>query len=168
VIGETPGLEVWNKYSRQYFAVERSYEQPAATVLAGRELEFLTNGRYVAGGHIVNSYPDLPVPSLNSGSEGLESPDRSRYSIVFVLRAHSTVEVNTDILTNSFTGPFPNPLKGLTAKDLFMEINRRHFNINTHQQEREEQRRKLAEQKAAVAKEGKEEIVGQEISQGTG
>jgi isopenicillin N synthase-like dioxygenase len=113
VIGDTPGLEVWDRHARSWFPIERSYDSPAGSVLVGRQLECLSNGRYRAGGHLVRSYPSAKT----RGPTAL--PDiprkRHRYSIVFVLRAHSPIPIDTDNLTTSITGQFSHPLKDITA-----------------------------------------------------
>jgi hypothetical protein len=124
-----------------WFQIERSYEKPAGSLLVGRQLEKLSNERYTAGGHLVRSYPD-PAHKADTATNKLY-----RYSIVFVLRAHSPAIVNTDSLTTSITGDFQNPIRDIQARELFKEIQRAHFNINTHQEEREEQRLKLLEKK---------------------
>jgi hypothetical protein len=94
----------------------------------------------------VRSYPNAPA------QPGAKLPGKTdaagrcyRYSLVLVLRAHSPTPVNTDDLTTSITGEFHEPLKDITADELFRKIQAAHFNINTGLQERDEQRRKLAE-----------------------
>jgi hypothetical protein len=150
VNGDTPGLEVWDRHVQNYFQIERTYERPAGSLLVGRQLERLSNRRYRAGGHQVRSYPDPPLPT---GSEPVtEKPGRGyRFSIVFVLRAHSPIEVDTDTLTTPITGKFQHPLKDIKAQELFKDIQSAHFNINTQIQERDEQRRRLAEKKKQSA-----------------
>ncbi len=121
---------------------ERTYRSPV--LLAGRQLECLTNNRYRSGGHLVRSYPDrLHDPT------GEASIPRApyRYSIVFVLRAHSPILVNTDALTTKVTCKFSRPLNGITAGELLRNIQADHFNINAGMEERNEQKRKLAEKK---------------------
>ncbi|KAH7356560.1 hypothetical protein BKA65DRAFT_494940 [Rhexocercosporidium sp. MPI-PUGE-AT-0058] len=142
VIGDKPGLEVMDCHADFWFPIEQSYESPKGSLLVGRQLERLSNARYRAGGHRVRSYP-------NSVTESKESSDpwnNWRHSIVFVMRAHLPVLVNTDELATEITGPFSQPLKGITAGELFDDIHSAHFNINTGIEEREEQRRKLTEQ----------------------
>jgi hypothetical protein len=180
VIGDTPGLEVCNKYTQDWFAVERTYTKPAATVLVGRELERYTNYRYIPGGHLVRSYPDAPPsikPALTlplidqatpADSETTTAPDdqglpdnsgpsshavpqpKYRFSIVFVLRSHWPVTINTDSLTSSVTGQHKYPIRNTTAKELFEKIRGAHFNINTGLKEREEQKAKLQASKQGV------------------
>lgn len=70
-----------------------------------------------------------------------------RYSIVFVLRAHFPVPINTDTLTTPIIGEFANPLRDITALDMFKTIHAAHYNINTEKEEREAQKRKLDEAK---------------------
>ena len=124
-----------------WFPIERTYEKPAGTLLVGRQLERLSNGRYPAGGHLVKSYPD-PLHKADT-----ETDKHYRYSIVFVLRAHSPVIVNTDSLTSSITGEFENPIIDVESRELFKELQRDHFNINTHKEERQQQIMALAEKK---------------------
>ncbi|KAF2204161.1 hypothetical protein GQ43DRAFT_365230 [Delitschia confertaspora ATCC 74209] len=142
VIGDTPGLEVWNR--TDWFPIEQTYIRPGATLLSGRQLQRLSNFRYPAGGHRVVAYgrpEDSSSPSLNPNFTNY------RYSIVFVLRMHEPVIVDTDALTTEITGEFETKFNGITAGQMYAEIRSAHFNINTGIQEREEQRRKLAEMK---------------------
>lgn len=143
VIGDKPGLEVRDTRADFWFPIEQSYETPKGSILVGRQLECLSNGRYRAGGHRVRSYPN---PATDR-KEPLTPRNNYRYSMVLVLRAHLPVPINTDNFTTDITGPFSRPLKDIAAKDLFNEIHSAHFNINTSIQEREEQKRRLAEQK---------------------
>jgi hypothetical protein len=53
--------------------------------------------------------------------------------------------VNTDNLTTPITGQFTNPIRDITAQELFRNIQKAHFNINTNIEERNDQRQKLAE-----------------------
>jgi hypothetical protein len=55
--------------------------------------------------------------------------------------------VNTDKLTTAITGGFKKPLRNIVAGDLFRDIRNSHYNINTTIEQRNEQRRKLAEKK---------------------
>lgn len=152
VMGATPGLEVWDIPSKSWFPIEKTYQQPSASLLVGRQLERLTNFRYRAGGHQVRSYgvPTSPPPSQPSDPK----KHNYRYSIVFVLRAHSPVAIDTDALTTPVTGDFHTPIKGITAGQMFEQIRGAHFNINTNLEERDKQKRLLIEsrQKAAAAK----------------
>jgi hypothetical protein len=155
VIGDTPGLEVWDRRGF-FFPIERWYQSPAASLLAGRQLERLTNGRYVSGGHLVRSYPDQP-----KSNDYLPPESRYRYSLVFVLRAHYPVPVDTNKLENEITGRFQNPLIGTTAGELFSNIKGAHFNINTGIEEREAQRESLLEiRRKALLAEGKSDESG--------
>ena len=141
VIGDSPGLEVWDRQRRQWFPLERNYPSPAASLFVGRQLERLTNGCYYSGGHLVNSYPDVGNSNSSNPSK------RYRHSIVFVLRAHSPVPIKTDDLETSVTGKFAKPLQNITADDLFKTIRSTHFNINAGVEERDGQKRKLAASK---------------------
>jgi isopenicillin N synthase-like dioxygenase len=134
VIGETPGLETWNKYTQSFFPIERSYSGPAASVLVGRQLQRFSNNRYVPGGHLVRSYPDYK--------------DRKyRFSIVFVLRAHWPVVIDTDKMTSRITGSHAKPIKGETALAFFSQIRKAHYNINSGLKERDKQKQKLIDAK---------------------
>ncbi|KAL2073699.1 hypothetical protein VTL71DRAFT_11025 [Oculimacula yallundae] len=142
VIGDKPGLEVMDSHAGIWFPIEQSYKSPKGSLLVGRQLERLSNARYRAGGHQVQSYP-------NSNPETITSSDPAnnwRHSVVFVMRAHLPVPINTDELTTDITGPFLEPLRGITARELFDDIHSAHFNINAGVEERGEQRRRLAEQ----------------------
>jgi isopenicillin N synthase-like dioxygenase len=144
VIGDTPGLEVFDRHAKGWFPIERSYDSPAGSLLTGRQLQVLSNNRYTPGPHLVRSYPDPPAQD----KEPAEPPARKyRYSIVFVLRAHSPVPVNTDQLTTAITGDFKTPMRNIVAGDLFRDIRNTHYNINTTIEQRNEQRQKLAEKK---------------------
>lgn len=144
VISDTPGLEVLDRHANGWFQIERSYDRPAGTLLAGQQLQRLSNGRYTPGPHLVRSYPD-PPPQVK---ESTDSPTRNyRYSIVFVLRAHWPVLVDTDSLTTGITGQFEKPLRAVKAGDLFKDLWNAHYNINTGIEERIQQLQKLAEKK---------------------
>lgn len=142
VVGNVPGLEVWD--GEKWFEVEKEVEKTGmkgASLLAGRQLERFSNGRYPAGGHRVVSYGD-PLG-------GKDGEKRYRFSIVFVLRAHEPALINSEELQSSVTGAWPEPVQGLTAGELYAKIRGAHFNINISQEERERQRenvRKLKEQ----------------------
>jgi len=72
-----------------------------------------------------------------------------RHSIVFVLRAHSPIKIDTDSLTTTITGEFQKPMRGITAGDLYKSIHGSHFNINTNIEDREKQKQKLKQKTAA-------------------
>ncbi|KIK61046.1 hypothetical protein GYMLUDRAFT_43145 [Collybiopsis luxurians FD-317 M1] len=151
VMGDSPGLEVWNRHTGSFWAIEKSYDGgPAGSLLVGRQLQRLSNGRYMAGGHRVQAYGAEQDPSKveSESSPTSSSPSEGpyRYSIVFVLRAHSPVPIDTDLLTTEITGPFSDPLK-CSAGELFTETKRRHYNINTGIKQREEQKKTLKEKK---------------------
>jgi hypothetical protein len=146
VVGNVPGLEVWD--GQNWFDIEREVEQSGmrgASLLVGRQLEKLSNGRYNAGGHRVVSYgaakPDVPQLSLGTQQK------RYRFSIVFVLRAHEPVVIESEALETRVTGKWAEPMKGVTAGKLYEQIRGRHFNINIGVEEREKQRRKVLEGK---------------------
>lgn len=91
-----------------WYPIEEAQDsRPTASVLAGSQLNWLTNAKYQPGGHRVVALP---------------SSEKYRYSIVFILRAHWPVKIDTDLLTSSVTGPFVKPIKGKPIWDLFREI----------------------------------------------
>jgi hypothetical protein len=157
VVGNVPGLEVWD--GRSWFDVERQVEQAekrGASMLVGRQLERMSNGRYGAGGHRVVSYgpPDnisgaAPKPLILQDTFPSGTPGkRYRFSIVFVLRAHEPVLLESSTLETEITGKWPRPLHGETVRNMFEEIRGAHYNINIDMSEREKQRRRLKIEKA--------------------
>ncbi|KAL1597685.1 hypothetical protein SLS60_008171 [Paraconiothyrium brasiliense] len=148
VVGDMPGLEVWCK--NDWIDIERGYTGCQATYTVGRQLERLSNGRYPAGGHRVVSYG--APPQLPSTSEGGEVTGKSRYrhSIVFVLRAHEPVVVESKELETDITGKWVEGVSGVTAGKMYEEIRSNHFNINIGHEEREKQRRNVREGKTLV------------------
>jgi hypothetical protein len=144
VVGDVPGLEVWDGHA--WFDVEREVERSGkrgASLLVGRQLEKMSNGRYGAGGHRVVSY-GATRPAVE------QSEKRYRFSIVFVLRAHEPVIVDSEKLETEITGKWEEPMKGVTAGEMYEEIRGRHYNINIGVEEREKQRRKIKEQKEKI------------------
>ncbi|KAF2727317.1 hypothetical protein EJ04DRAFT_595314 [Polyplosphaeria fusca] len=142
VVGRVPGLEVWGGDGQGWRAVEREYEgagEACGTLLGGRMLERFSNGGVRAGGHRVVSYG---APEMKG-----EGEKRYRFSIVFVLRAHEEVLVDSEMLETGVTGKWERPVRGVTAGEVYAEIRGAHFNINTGVQERELQRRKLEAKK---------------------
>ncbi|PSN59455.1 hypothetical protein BS50DRAFT_580026 [Corynespora cassiicola Philippines] len=136
VVGDVPGLEVWD--GSHFFDVERRYKSPAATMLVGRQLEMFSNGRYVAGGHRVVSYP-RPQPHAQPS----HTEKKYRHSIVFVLRAHEPILVRSSELESAITGKWTEPVDAASAGKIYEEIRARHFNINIDKKERDDQRLKL-------------------------
>lgn len=135
VVGDVPGLEVWD--GANWFEVEKEVANNGsngATLLVGRQLETLSNGRFPAGGHRVVSYGDA------TGRQDGEI--RYRYSIVFVLRAYGPAAIKQDELETAITGTWPRSLDGLTAGELYANIRSTHFNINIGMEEREKQKEK--------------------------
>lgn len=133
VVGNVPGLEVWD--GAEWFKVEKEVERTGmkgASLLVGRHLERLSNGRYPAGGHRVVSY----------GSPE-DSAQRYRFSIVFVLRAYNRVVINSDELETQITGKWVEPVHGQTAGDMYANIRCTHFNINIGIEERGKQRQQV-------------------------
>ncbi|KAF2004205.1 hypothetical protein P154DRAFT_552105 [Amniculicola lignicola CBS 123094] len=145
VVGNVPGLEVWN--GKRFIGVEKEYKTPCATLLGGRQLQQLSNGRVEAGGHRVVSYGKPVRLMLSSAGEAGEQAPKYRFSIVFVLRAHEPVVVNSSELETKITGKWAVPIRDVTAGEMYDEIKSAHFNINIGVQEREAQRRKLDEKK---------------------
>jgi isopenicillin N synthase-like dioxygenase len=144
VVGDVPGLEVWDGHA--WFDVEREVERSGkrgASLLVGRQLEKMSNGRYGAGGHRVVSY-GATRPAVE------QSEKRYRFSIVFVLRAHEPVIVDSEKLETEVTGKWEEPMKGVTAGEMYEEIRGRHYNINIGVEEREKQRKKIKEQKEKI------------------
>lgn len=130
---------MWNHREQFWFPIEKTFDSPAGCVMVGRQLEKLTNTKYPSGGHRVCSYKTAEVGPPDTFTS------KFRYSIVFVLRAHSPVPVNTDQLTTSITGHFQTPLNGITAHELYKQIHSSVFNINIGIEERNLQKQKLAE-----------------------
>ncbi|RAL65881.1 hypothetical protein DID88_005544 [Monilinia fructigena] len=155
-ISDVPGLEVLDKHFRTSFPIERSYGgKGAGTVLVGRELEFLSNGRYHAGGHSVRMYPGVmmrnePDEKDNGNKQHmhLATVKNYRYSIVFVLRGHEDLAIDTDELRTPITGRWKKPMRGLKMEDLYRHYMRKHVNINAEAEQRQEQRKRLYEKKA--------------------
>ena len=159
VVGNVPGLEVWD--GRNWFEVEREVEkagQKGASMLVGRQLERLSNGRYPAGGHRVVSYGSPKAgrkvcssATTDSTPTELGSPSvdekKYRFSIVFVLRAHEPTIINSEKLETAVTGKWVDPIQGITAGKFYEEIKGRHFNINIEISEREKQRQKVQTRK---------------------
>ncbi|KAH6642147.1 hypothetical protein C7974DRAFT_384925 [Boeremia exigua] len=133
VVGDVPGLEVWD--GEKWFEVEREVKKSGmhgASLLAGRQLEVLSNGRYPAGGHRVVSYGDA--------KGGKDGEKRYRFSIVFVLRAYGPVVINSDDLETVVTGKWLKPVHGQTAGEMYANIRSSHFNVNIGIEEREKQK----------------------------
>ncbi|CAI6300852.1 unnamed protein product [Periconia digitata] len=176
VTGDVPGLEVYN--GERFLDIERFYAHSSppppssssiqrmgsgkATVLIGRHLSLLTNGRYPPGGHRVVSYHDSPLlPTPAQPSTEAESKDGGqgteyRHSIIFVLRAHSPVPVISRELESDRTGKWETPVEekdGVTAGDVYENIRKGCWNVNLGKTEREKQRRDLEEEKVG-GKEG--------------
>jgi hypothetical protein len=74
---------------------------------------------------------------------------RYRHSIVFVLRAHEPVVVESADLETQVTGPWAEPVSGMTAGTMYEAIRSKHFNINIGHAEREKQRRNVRQRKDA-------------------
>jgi isopenicillin N synthase-like dioxygenase len=143
VAGDTPGLEVWDPNGQSFFPIEKTYVKgQAGTVLVGRQLQRFTNRRYIPGGHQVRSYAEYAPENLDH--------KKYRYSIVFVLRAHSPVIVNTDEMTSRITGEHAEPIRGMEARELFANIRNAHYNINTGIEAREKQKRDIEIKKLAA------------------
>jgi hypothetical protein len=173
VIGDTPGLEVLddaNDGSEPWWhPIEQNFEKGMATVMGGRQLQYLTRDRYKPGAHRVFSYgkntplipEDLSKLQL-SRTERLKkrlsltgpkktTKERYRYSIVFVLRAHEDVEVDYRLLESPGFTFDPKDMTAKTAGELFARIRKAHYNVNIGHEQREEQKRKLLEGQAGTA-----------------
>lgn len=115
---------------------------PAPSVHISIQLEYLTNERYNPGKHRVRLCPNSTI------SSSANNPIQYRYSVVFILRAHSLVLLDTDTLTTNITGVYlmyERPLKGMTAGDLFEKIHSSQSHINVDASESAEQREKMRE-----------------------
>jgi len=145
VIGLSPGLEVFDTSVPGWIPIEQPpHASPAlssgltATLLVGETLSYLTNNRYLPGRHRVF------VPSYTPLREQPEDSDAQfRFSLVFALRPHGPTLISTDRLTTGWTGVFRRTMKNGKAKDLFSAIAKTHWNINTGQNLREQQRKRL-------------------------
>jgi len=146
VMGNTPGLEVWNGLSQSFLPIEKTYPDlsATATVLVGRQLQRLTSGRYTPGGHLVRSY-SRRIDQVPDGRQDRAPEKRYRFSIVFVLRGHYPLAIDAESLTSTVTGVPSMITDGMTMKELFVKIKHAHYNINTGIQDREEQKRKIRE-----------------------
>jgi hypothetical protein len=175
VIGDTPGLEAWDTQiminGKQqppcWHPLEQRFERGMATLMSGRQLQYLTRNRYNPGGHRVVSYgantPLIPdnlddlYPSrlrqlrnrLSFSKPNKPVKEKYRYSIVFVLRAHEAVPVNYSLLESPGYSFNESDKEAQTAGELFRRIRKAHFNINTSLTERDEQKRKLLAGKTA-------------------
>ncbi|KAF2825764.1 hypothetical protein CC86DRAFT_34648 [Ophiobolus disseminans] len=142
VVGNVPGLEVWDGHA--WFDVEREVLRSGklgASLLVGRQLELLSNKRYGAGGHRVVSY-GRPGNRIEDSGE-----PRYRFSIVFVLRAHEPVLVESEHLQSDVTGRWSEEMSGVSAGEMYEGIRGRHYNINIGVGERERQRRSIERKK---------------------
>ncbi|CAD6444543.1 a64c298c-c448-4020-9b7d-0102b59b8594 [Sclerotinia trifoliorum] len=150
-ISDAPGLEVLDVQNKRSFPIEKSYVGiSAGTLLVGRELEFLSNGRYHAAGHSVRIYPKTVTRNDPAGKEKENKQETKlekyyRYSIVFVLRGHEDLGIDTDELRTPITGRWKKPMKGLNMEILYRHFLSKHVNINSEMEDRQEQRRKLHE-----------------------
>jgi hypothetical protein len=148
VVGDVPGLEVWD--GRGWFEVEREAAKrgdKGASLLVGRQLQRLSNGRFPPGGHRVVAYGKPPEQAPKPAGQDESEEKHYRFSIVFVLRAHEPVLINSADLETEITGRWDEPVVGVTAGKLYDEIRKRHFNINIGAEEREKQRIKVREMK---------------------
>jgi hypothetical protein len=170
VIGDTPGLEVWDAKTPDangkpqkpfWHPIEQSFERGMGTIMGGRQLQYLTRNRYMPGGHRVVSYgentPLIPAdldtlyPSkskrllnrLSFSKPPAVEKEKYRYSIVFVLRAHENVPIDYSTLEQPGFIFTENDKQARTAGELWQRIRGSHFNINTGLKERDEQKKKL-------------------------
>ena len=167
VYGDSPGLEVWNTMTQSFYPIEKNYDnqRSKATLLVGRQLYELSNGKYLAGGHQVRSYePSDPnilshlgrwttswntskPPRSPEDSYGCGKHKKFRYSIVFVLRAHYPIVIDVASLTSNITGKNTMITDGETAGDMFKRIRKDRYNINSNMKERDKQKKIIAETK---------------------
>ena len=172
VIGDTPGLEVLdnnicdeNGQGPCWHPIEQNYERGMATLMSGRQLQFLTHDRFTPGGHRVMSYgKDTPLipdnlddlyPSrsrrllnrLSFSKPRMPVKEKYRYSIVFVLRAHEAVPVDYGMLEIPTLKFDEQDKEARTAGQLFKRIKKAHYNVNIGHAQRDEQKRKLQENK---------------------
>ncbi|TGO46228.1 hypothetical protein BOTNAR_0602g00060 [Botryotinia narcissicola] len=155
-ISDAPGLEVLDMQSKKSLPIEQSFEgRDAGTLLVGRELNFLSNNRYQAGGHSVRMYPKIVTRNETHGKENEEQqemPARKhyRYSIVFVLLGHEDVPIDTNELRTPITGRWNKPVKGLKMENLYRRFMSKYVNINVEMEERQKQRKRLHGKKANI------------------
>jgi hypothetical protein len=167
VVGDKPGLEVWNKKAEinDYDPIETRYQPGMCTLMAGRQLEHFSNKVYEAARHRVMSYGpqqpeigacDTPRSKMKKAFDKLRKTPKTlakyRYSIVFVLRADRDVQIDYKDLSSAVCGDVTwRGGKGApqTAGELFDRIRKAHFNVNTHVDEREKQKQELTEKKHA-------------------
>jgi hypothetical protein len=188
VIGDTPGLEAWDTQVMIdgkpqppcWHPIEQRFERGMATLMAGRQLQYLTRDRYNPGGHRVVSYgEDTPLipdnlddlyPSrsrkllnrLTFSKSKKPVKEKYRYSIVFVLRAHEAVPVNYSILESPGLTFDENDKEAKTAGELFRRIRKAHYNINTGISERDKQKQKLLKGRGEITT---PEVQGQKQSE---
>lgn len=133
VVDSLPGLEIWN--GDRWDSVEKegriSGERPA-TVLVGRQLQRLSNGRYPASWHKYVSYGRDHSRRVNGTDENLSErckpvracrattpTEQRRLSITFSLRAHAKILDPIELETN-VTGVWEDPLvHGVQADCMF-------------------------------------------------
>lgn len=159
MVGHSPGLEVFyppsfNAPQGAWLPIEReeleeglsSADGLTATIMTGEALARLTNRRFRPGMHRV-----------------LVHPDRTpyRFSLVYALRPASDAVLNTERFQSVVTGRYPDVsgLDGKTGGVLMGEIASRLFNVNIGPEQRELQKRRMAEMKM-VAEEDRKEAQG--------
>lgn len=86
-----------------------------------------------------------------------------RYSLVFILRADESMEIDYEALSSDITGSQPQEDRCKTGKGLFRKIKTGHWNVNMTQKEREHQKKTIAAERAA-----KESGVRKEQGEGVG
>lgn len=156
MIGDKPGLEALDKTSNHFIPIETSFKPGMCTIMAGRQLEHLSNHSYEAAAHRVVSYgPKQPkLGSTPSKAKELLQPllgrfnrfqkPKYRYSIVFILRADKSVKIDYEALSSPVTGDVATKTDGpRTAGELFEKIRKAHFNVNTQVQDRDRQKEQL-------------------------
>lgn len=114
--------------------------------MTGEALARLTNRRYRPGMHRVLVHPD-------------EEP--YRFSLVYALRPASSAVLTTEKFQSEVTGSYPEAakLEGKTGGVLMNDIASRLFNVNIGLEQREAQKRRMAEAKL-VAEEDRKKAQG--------
>lgn len=162
VVGHSPGLDVWERDPTisdptrgHWIAIESQgrtddHKGMMASVLIGQTMSFLTQGRYRPGHHRVS------VAAASESSALDENPEAAfRYSTVFALRPHP-VTLRVSDFESPITGPFLSSESVLDAGELFRSISNQAWNINISKEVREEQKKRLQEQKM--------KLMGEEIT----
>ncbi|KAF7969737.1 hypothetical protein HWV62_28493 [Athelia sp. TMB] len=155
VIGDSPGLDVWDEQSKQWIAIEEGAAPsggPTFTLLTGQTLYRLTNSIYKSGVHRVF------VPPADNSSSADDA--KYRYSLVYALRPHRTGIISTSALTSNITGAYRWPIEGVPARELFSAIGKLHWSVNIDKEELEAQKIRNAAYKEQLLHEVSQGSVG--------